>query len=128
MGKTKWFLIGAIFAMFFGDWLHLRVEVLSLREVSSQALESAESRGDTTEKCLSTLSDVKTMLQGVRLRSEIAVLTRVQALDLYSRARKGDPKAKEMLRDLGLDPNTVNEFPSSAAYVQASLSQNHNHP
>lgn len=103
--KMRWFLIGVIVTVFFGDWLRMRVERAQLLHDSIQASELAEDSLRSVSSCNQTLASVKDMLSSLELRSQIALLTRAQALDLFTRSKKGDPQAKELMRELGLDPD-----------------------
>lgn len=102
--KARWFLVGVIVTLFFGDWLRMKVEREELLRDESKAQELAEARIKAVASCNKTLNDVKVMLSNYELRAQIAVLARAQSLDLFTRAKKGDQQAKEMLMDLGLDP------------------------
>jgi len=102
--KARWFLVGVIVTAFFGDWLRMKVEREQLFREAGRAVEVVEEKSKTIDSCNQTLSDVKQMLNSYELRAQIAVLARAQSLDLFTRSRRGDPQAKEMLKDLGLDP------------------------
>ena len=103
--KVKWFLIGVIVTVFLGDWLKMKVERKQLMEVSVSSTELAESRTATVSACEDSLNEVKEMLSDVELRARVAVLVRAQSMDLFVRAHNGEQKAKDMMIDLGLDPD-----------------------
>lgn len=103
--QVKWFLIGVIATLFLGDWLKMKVERKQLMELSVSSTGLAESRTATVSACEDSLNEVRVMLSDVELRARVAVLVRAQSMDLFVRAHRGEQKAKDMMIDLGLDPD-----------------------
>lgn len=104
--KLKWFLVGLIVAMFFGDWIRLRVERKSLLETTERATFIAQNEKQTVDSCTATLDQVKGMLENIELRTQVAIYSRAQALDLFNRSKRGDQRARELLEELGINPDT----------------------
>lgn len=103
--SLKWFLVGSIVTLFVGDWIRLRAERAEMDMVASKSVSVADRKTETTRQCIETLEEVKELVHSASLRAEVAAYSRAQALDLFNRARRGDARAIEDLRELGIDPN-----------------------